>query len=1284
MKKHFKRALSLLLAILLCIGMLPVSASAADLTGSMSMIDIKGRNHALSSSLPAPFGGYASEKYTMLRITDSSTGATKTAYCLELGISTYYQEQYQPSADYPQFSQEQKELINAALTLGYNTDTGVKYGGSPEDEYIATQILVWLIAHKQLGTQYENQIVSEFTVNSPGAKTVFTKLRKAVMDYRTIPSFACEDSKYASSHTYELKYNAQTGKYETTLTDSNGVLSEFSFSQPGISFARTGNQLKISSEKTSFSTVSGEKKLPSSIAGVVKGASRYWLNEHYQNVVTFEVGGEPLPVKAYFGLEVKAGHLKIVKTSEDGKVSGLPFHVSGSGVEKDVSTGPDGTVQTNNLPAGTYTVTEKTPGQYVQPQSQRVTVSPGKTSVAAFHNTLKKFRAELRKTDSAAGTAQGDSTLDGAVYGLYQNGALLDTYTTANGGKFTTKYYPCGSGYAMQEISPSEGYLLDETVYPIGAEPGNFTLENNSIPLTVTEDSVMGSIAITKHTDQPAEGGGSDQIEQPEQGAQFQVYLTSAGSYENAKETERDVLLTNEYGFDQSKDLPYGKYTVHQTSGAEGQKLAPDFTVFISEHGKTYYFILNNPSFTSRLKFQKKDAETGKIIPLAGTAVKILNTDTGKWVTQHISYPSPIDLDTFITDSTGTLMLPEEIRAGNYALYEQQSPWGYVLDREPVYFSVEETEETVVVEKYNAPQKGTITVTKEGEVFSHVTEAGGIYQPQYETKGLPNAVYDITALEDIVTPDGTIRAKAGEVVDTLTTGSKGTDTSAPLYLGRYQVLERKASEGMVRDPEPKEVVLSYAGQEVSVTNTGVSFSNERQKVEISLKKLLEQNETFGVGGNEEWKNVTFGLFAAEKLTAADGTLIPADGLLETIGLDEGGNAVFQTDVPCGAALYVQELETDEHYVLSGKKYPVAFEYAGQDTAKVEIKVNHGEPIENNLKYGKISGWKADQDGFGLGGSKIGLFRVGETEFTEETALMVTESNPIGYFEFNKVPAGSWEIHEIAPPKAFVLNEEIFPAEITEDGETIEITIQNQIIRGTVETTKADADYPENKLTGAVFEVYADVDSNGEFNSDIDLLAGELAESDPGHYQLKDLVYGDYFLHEQKAPEFFEKDDGYYPFSITENGAIVRVETKAGAGFLNQAQTGTLKIVKTADDDKIEGRKFLVTGTAYADGGYEQEFQTDEKGEISVTLRVGKYTVSELPGKDAAAYELPSGQTVEIKAGETVTVAMHNRLIPKELPKTGDLPWLPWTIGGAAVLSLVGLGVLLALRRRKKR
>lgn len=725
---------------------------------------------------------------------------------------------------------------------------------------------------------------------------------------------------------------------------------------------------------------------------------------------------------------------------------------------------------------------------------------------------------------------------------------------------------------------------------------------------------------------------------------------------------------------------------VHQTKGAQGQKFVPDFSVFISEHGKTYYFILNNPTFTSLIRFEKKDAESGKIIPLAGTAVKIRNADTGEWVVQHINYPSPIDIDTFVTDSTGTLMLPEPLPFGNYELYEQQSPWGYVLDKEPVPFVVDGSQDVVTVEKYNIPQKGTITVSKEGEVFKSVAESGGMYQPQYEVQGQPGAVYEITALEDVVTPDGTVHLKAGELAATLTTGSDGTATSEPLYLGRYQVKEITAPDGMVIDPEPKEVVLSYAGQEVEITSASIGFVNERQKVEISLKKLLEQDETFSLGMNEEWKNITFGLFAAEQLTASDGTSIPADGLMETIGIDENGNAVFTTDIPCGASLYVQEIGTDDHYILSDKKSPVVFEYAGQDVAKVEIEANDGEAIENTLKRGKVSGWKVDQDGFELGGAVIGLFRFDETEFTEETALMVTESNEIGYFEFDNVPAGNFLVREIASPEAFVLTEEIFPVEITEDGQTIEITIENQIIKGTAETIKVDADYPDHKLSGAVFEVYADVDNNGEFNADIDKLAGEMTETEPGLYQMKDLVYRNYFLHEKEAPEFFEKDDGYYPFSITENEAIVRIETEAGEGFLNKAQTGSLKVVKTADDDKVEGRTFKISGTDFMGNAYEQEFKTDENGEINLTLRVGEYTVSEVAGEDSEKYILPDDQTVEIKAGETTTVKMHNKLVPEvpSVPQTGDNPWMPAILGTLAGLAVLSGGALLFLRYTGKK
>ncbi len=1285
MKKHLKRLLSVMMAVLLCLGSLPGSAFAAssDYDGYMSVIDHYDRGYSLSANLPAPFGGEKAEKFCELRINDLKS--YRTAYCIQLGVGVRTGIGYDPSDDYDAFTPEQKRMINTALTLGYNVETGTKYGGSAIDEYIATQILIWLIAHGQLGTGYENQIVEELTANSPAAKPIFYQLRENVVNYHIIPSFATGDPGAVGAYTHDLKYNESNGKNETTLVDENNVLGNFAVSYPGVDFSVSGNQLRISTDKKDFGTITAEKRLPSSVPGVVTGGTKYWLRDEYQNVVTFDVAGSAEPVKCYFSLEIKAGTLQLVKTSEDGEVSGIPFHISGGGIEKDVVTGPEGTIRVDNLQAGNYTVTEKAPDQYVQPESQQVTIYPGQISSVTFSNILKKFTVDMEKVDSVTGKAQGDSTLDGAVYGLFKGETLLDTYTTANGGKFTTKEYPCGPDYSIHEISPSEGYLLDETVYPVGAEPGNFTLENNSIPMTVTENVILGSIAITKHTDQPAEGSDSDQIEQPEEGAEFQVYLASAGNYENAKESERDLLITDSHGFAQSKSMPYGLYVVHQTKGAEGQKFVPDFSVFISEHGKTYYYILNNPTFTSLIRFEKKDLESGKIIPLAGTAVKIKNADTGEWVVQHLNYPSPIDIDTFVTDSTGTLMLPQPLPFGNYELFEQQSPWGYVFDGEPVPFVVDGTQDVVTVEKYNIPQKGTITVSKEGEVFKSVVESGGMYQPQYEVQGQPGAVYDITALEDIVTPDGTVHLKAGELVTTLTTGSDGTATSEPLYLGCYQILERTAPDGMVIDPEPKEVTLSYAGQEVEITSASVGFVNERQKVEISLQKLLEQDETFSIGMNEEWKNITFGLFAAEQLTASDGTSIPADGLMETIGIDENGNAIFKTDVPCGASLYVKEIGTDDHYILSDKKYPVVFEYGGQDVAKVQIQVNNGEAIENTLKRGKVSGWKVDQDGFELAGAKIGLFCFDETEFTEETAFLVTESNPIGYFEFDRVPVGNWVIREIAPPAAFVLTEETFPVEITEDGQTIEITIENQIIKGTAETTKVDADFPDHKLSGAVFEVYTDVDKNGEFDADIDKLAGEMAETEPGLYQMKDLVYGNYFLHEKGSPEFFQRDENYYPFSITENEAIVRIETEAGVGFLNHAQTGSLKVVKTADDDKIEGRAFKISGTDFMGNPYEQEFQTDAKGEIHVTLRVGEYTVSEVAGEDAEKYILPDDQTIEIKAGETTVVEMHNKLTPPtpKVPQTGDDSSLALPLG-MALLSAGSFAALMIIRKHRSK
>lgn len=311
----------------------------------------------------------------------------------------------------------------------------------------------------------------------------------------------------------------------------------------------------------------------------------------------------------------------------------------------------------------------------------------------------------------------------------------------------------------------------------------------------------------------------------------------------------------------------------------------------------------------------------------------------------------------------------------------------------------------IKVDKPNMAQKGTISVEKTGEVFFGVNVSGEededvIYQPVYKVKGLAGAVYEITADEDVITPDGTLRYHKGDVVDTVTTDEDGTAKSKELYLGKYNVVETKAPTGMVINKEKHSVELTYAGQDVAVTETATSFVNERQKVKISLEKILEQDEIFGIGKNNEIKNISFGLYAKEDVVSSSGTVIPADGLIEIITLDENEAATANTDLPFGS-YYIKEIATDEHYILSDIQYPFTFKYAGQDTETVEIKVNDGKPIENKLIYGSVSGKKIDENGEVLGGALIGIFKADETEFTKEHAIMTATSEKDGSFSLQK-------------------------------------------------------------------------------------------------------------------------------------------------------------------------------------------------------------------------------------------------------------------------------------------
>ena len=1340
-----------------------------------------------------------SSTHTNLKAIGSYSG--NIAYCIEPGVSlssgqsmNKYDENYfnNITANGVISGDEIRLFIGRILQYGYRGTISTSWRSQNESaansiaHAYATQLLIWETVVGERDANFNHKAASGCS-NVKDVINVKHPLRSKIMSYynsmvssvqnhTVVPSFCTKSS--GSAKVNELEWNGN--KYVTTLTDSNGVLSNYAFkaSISGVTFSTSGNKLTVSMDKAPSKefTITASKKNGVRRGVVVWSEGNHGQNSSVQDVVTYaqEVSD---PVTGYVKMKVSYGSCQIVKTSEDGKVDGINFTISGNGVNQTVTTANGGKFQLDNLMPGVYTVTEQSIDKYVPQEVHRVTVVAGQVATVNFNNVLKrgnlqvikssednlvegvkfhlygtslagiavdeyavtdkngvatfkdvlisgstpytleevdtairyvipekqtapiqwkevtnrdftnilkKFSVTVTKSDREEGTAQGDAKLSGAVYGIYKGDTLVDKYVTDSEGQFTTKEYVCDSDWTIREITPSKGYLLDKTIHKVGAEPKLFTIEHNLVANDVTEQVMKGNIAIIKHTDD-----GETKIETPENGSEFEVYLKSSGSFEKADKDERDTIVCDENGFAQTKDMPYGVYTVHQTKGWEGRELMKDFDVFISQDGQTYRYLINNANFESYIKVVKKDAETGKTIPYAGAGFQIYDPDGNK-VSMTFTYPTPTTIDTFYTDADGQLVTPEKLDYGKgYLLVEVQAPYGYVLDSTPVSFDVTEKNSTqeggitlIKVDKPNMAQKGTISVEKTGEVFFGVNVSGEededvIYQPVYKVKGLAGAVYEITADEDVITPDGTLRYHKGDVVDTVTTDEDGTAKSKELNLGKYTVVETKAPTGMVINKEKHSVELTYAGQDVAVTETATSFVNERQKVKISLEKILEQNETFGIGKNDEIKNISFGLYAKEDIVSSSGTVIPADGLIEIITLDENGAATANTDLPFGS-YYIKEITTDKHYILSDTQYPFTFKYAGQDTETVEIKVNDGKPIENKLIYGSVSGKKIDENGEVLGGALIGIFKADETEFTKEHAIMTATSEKDGSFSFAKVPYGKWIVREIEAPEGFVLDDTSYEVNIGENEQVIEVEITDEYIHGNIELTKVDADYPDNKLTGATFEVYKDVNGDGKLD-DGDELIGNLEETATGIYEMKELLYGKYLVRETKAPEGFVLDKGVYSVFIEKDETTYKVENKAGVGFINEAMKGNLKIKKTSSDGKVEGFTFRVTGV----NGYDSTFTTDKNGEISVDgLRIGEYTVSEVSDNVSAGYILPADKKVTVKVGETVEIEMHNEL--RDTPKTGDdrKTGLWVALAGASALGIVA--TVVASKRKKKK
>ena len=1055
------------------------------------------------------------------------------------------------------------------------------------------------------------------------------------------------------------------GKIKVNKTADDGIVS-------GREFKVTGNDGSSYTKKTNANGVAefSGLKVYNTYTGkaITYTVSEINVDTRYEvpkaQNVTLTSGDVDLTVNVKFNNQLKTGSIKINKQSEDNQNGDREFTITGNGKTYTIKTGSDGVAILSDIPVYNsrnekivYTISEKNvPIRYVVPADQTATLTADATTTKTFKNILKKFTVEVKKQDSKTASAQGNGTLAGAVYGLYKDGELVDTYTTDENGYFKTKEYVCGN-YTVQEISPSEGYLLDETVYSVGAEAENYFIEHNPLSMTVTEDVIKGNIAMIKHSDD-----GSTQIETPEVGAEFEVYLKSSGSYANAVETERDYLTCDENGFAQTKDMPYGIYTVHQTKGWEGTEFMADFDVKISADGQTYRYLINNAEFKSYIKVVKVDSETGKTIPYEGAGFEIYDSN-GQKISMTFAYPTPTTIDTFYTNSEGYLITPEVLPYGEYSLVEVQAPVGYVLDSTPVSFTVsadnaeEENALTVIkVRKENTAQKGKISVRKTGDIFTSVATASSAYTnengemivnpttytPVFADGDLSDAVFQVIAVEDIVTLDGTTRAYAGDVVSEITTDENGYAETEPLYLGKYEVRETKAPYGYVLNNKPKDVELTYAGQEFEVRDTvNTAFENEYQSVRISLSKVMESDELFGIYGKDYYTSVRFGLFTAEDITAADGTVIPADGMISEVSLDENMTAKFDVQIPFGR-YYVQEIATDEHYVLSGEKYLVNFEYMGQDIQTVDIDCGQ---FVNLLKRGRIEGHKVDDKSEPLENAVFGLFTADCVKFSRDTAIMTAASDENGCFEFTDVPFGKYIVREIESPRGYILSDKEYAVSIAEDGKLIEITAENKPV--TVEISKRDI--YGNELVGAEMVLE---------NAD-----GEIVDrwtSDGTNHVVSKLGAGEYVLKEIAAPDgYIIATDIKFSVDIYGNVTVENVDSTA------VSDNGYPLIVMVDDTTKVRiSKRDITTGEELPgatlqiideDGNVVEEWvSTDEAHFIEGKLIAGKeYTLRETIAPDG--YEIANEIKFTVNADGSVTeVVMYDELTPKTTtPYTGD-------------------------------
>ena len=846
------------------------------------------------------------------------------------------------------------------------------------------------------------------------------------------------------------------------------------------------------------------------------------------------------------------------------QVSGVRFRVTGNGVDTTVQTGTDGTIIVPNLKAGSYTVTElDVPDQYVQPKSQTVTVKANETATVSFSNVLKKWKATITKVDAETGAAQGDASIAGAVYGVYHGSDLIDQYTTNASGQFTTKEYVCGDNWYIQEISPSSGYLLDTTKYPVGAEPDKYTLEHNQIPIGVKEQVIKGKIQIHKQYE-TLEGTPKD-----EAAAEFQVYLKSAGSYDKAKASERDTIITSASGYAVTKNMPYGTYIVHQTKGGAGREFVDDFEVMISANNQTYSYELLNELKNGQLKIIKT-SDDGKVegiqfrvTRLADNYSKVYTTDaSGLILTETL----PI-----FEDNEGKTKYQYRVEE-----LDTKETFGYALP-DPQIVTLEEGD-IAEVNFHNVPLEiGTMAKFEDGTkdtqsaqdivLVDTVRYTGLQVGKEYKLSGVlmnkatakPFLDFDgneVTA-EATFTPtdaDGTV-----DVTFMFSSLHLKQDTEVVVFetlyredieLATHAQIDDEGQTVKIRVPEIGTTATSEDGHrvdplgEVTIFDE-VSYTNLKPEKEYTVSGVLMDKATgkafLDADGKEIKAETTFtptqptGTVTVEFVFNA--TVLHGKEIVVFEDLYRE-NVLLATHADIndeGQTVKIKNPEIGTKATADGKKEITA------DKITITDVVSYKD-LTPGKEY-KLTGMlmnKATNDKLLIDGKEI----TAEATFTPKA--------PTGEVEMTF----TFDARELTAETEVVVFETLYRdklefathADITDGDQTVKILP----LHGSISTIKVDAGDSQHRLSGAVFGIYRDVNGDGRYTEGIDTFVGNMREKGTGVYELDGLLYGKFLIHEKQAPSGFSQDKNYYSFEITRDGEKVQFEVKPGMNFPNSA------------------------------------------------------------------------------------------------------------------------------------